>query len=98
MLRIKVCMMYVFFNNILFLFKYHQNKTNEPQNIITQTHTKNKEKKNQANKKKVDKKVITENNRYFSAKMFVDKQAYYQLINVCCTISNLTEYKMEPQN
>ena len=34
-----------FFYNILFLFKYHQNKTNEPQNIITQTHTKSKEKK-----------------------------------------------------
>ena len=52
MLRIKVCMMYVFFNNILFLFKYHQNKTNEPQNIITQTHTKNKEKKSSKQKKR----------------------------------------------
>ena len=30
--------------------------------------------------------------------MTVDKLAYYQLINVYCIISNLTECKMEPQN
>ena len=30
--------------------------------------------------------------------MIVDKQAYYQLINVYCTIRNLTECKMEPRN
>ena len=39
------------------------------QKMKTQTHTKKQRKKNKT-KKETDKKVITENNRFFSTKMF----------------------------